>query len=57
MMMNVLASFDSWRYFRKYGKQQTLLERIQEMQAEASTAPLEIQTFLHDVPFLLSGYF
>eukprot|EP00434_Breviolum_minutum_P022274 symbB.v1.2.019658.t1/scaffold1619.1/size109254/2 len=27
-------SFDSWRYFRKYGKQQTLLERIQEMQAE-----------------------
>jgi hypothetical protein len=29
------ASFDAWRYFRKYGKQQTLLERIQEMQAEA----------------------
>jgi len=27
-------SFDAWRYFRKYGKQQTLLERIQEMQAE-----------------------
>ena len=29
------ASFDAWRYFRKYGKEQTLLERIQEMQAEA----------------------
>ena len=31
------ASFDAWRYFRKYGKQQTLLERIQEMQAEAKS--------------------
>ncbi|CAK9076743.1 unnamed protein product, partial [Durusdinium trenchii] len=27
-------SFDAFRHFRKYGKQQTLLQRLQEMQAE-----------------------